>query len=100
MADRHARNPITYRPPADTYGWLEDVAEREGRPVRAVVGDAVARARMISEADLAALDREVTRRMQDLFTARTERRDDAEEQKLADAAIEAYRYAIGRWRPA
>lgn len=97
--DRHKRDPITYRPPGDTHGWLEDIAEREGRGVRAVVGEAVERARFISESDLAALDREVTRRTMALFTARTEGRDSSAEQASADAAIEAYRHAIGRWQP-
>ena len=98
MADRHSRNPITYRPPSDTYGWLEDIAVREGRPVRAVVGEAVERARMISEADLGAFDREVNRRTLAYFTARRHG-EAAGELAALDAAIEAYRRAIGMWQP-
>ncbi len=97
--DRHRRNPIAFRPRQDTAGWLDDIAAREGRPVRAVIGEAVERARMISEADLAAFDREVTRCMAAFFQARSEGRDGREESAAFDAADAAYRHAIGGWEP-
>lgn len=99
MADRHSRNPITYRPPSDTAGWLEDIAEREGRPVRRVVGDAVERARRIDEAGLAAFDREQDRRFMAWHAAMARGEDGAEELTALYAAMEAYRAAITRWRP-
>jgi hypothetical protein len=96
--DRHHRNPITYRPKTETAAWLDDIAEREGRPVRAVVGEAVERARMISEADLGAFDREVDRRTTAYFAARREG-EAPEELAALNAAIEAYRFAISQWQP-
>jgi hypothetical protein len=99
MADRHARNPITYRPPSDTAGWLEGIAEREGRPVRKVVGDAVERARRIDEAGLAAFDREQDRRFLAWHSARARGEDGAEELAALDAAIRAYQAAIRKWQP-
>jgi hypothetical protein len=99
VADRHDRNPITYRPPSDTRGWLEDIAEREGRPVRRVVGDAVERARRIDEAGLAALDREQDRRFMAWHAAMAKGEDGAEELAALDAAIEAYKAAIRKWQP-
>jgi len=98
-ADRHRRDPITYRPPSDTAGWLDDIAAREGRPVRRVVGDAVERARRIDEAGLAAFDREQDRRFMALHAARARGEDGAAELAALDAAIEAYRMAIRRWHP-
>lgn len=99
MSDRHEHNPITYRPARDTRGWLDDIAAREGRPVRAVIGEAVERARVVDEAGLAAFDREVTRRMAEFFRARAEGRDGAEEAAAFDAADAAYRHAIRQWQP-
>jgi hypothetical protein len=98
-ADRHRRDPITYRPPADTAGWLDDIAAREGRPVRRVVGDAVERARRIDEAGLAAFDREQDRRFMAWHTARAGGEDGAEELAALDAAIRAYHAAIREWQP-
>ena len=98
-ADRHRRDPITYRPPADTFGWLEDIAAREGRPVRKVVGDAVERARRIDEAGLAAFDREQDRRFMAWHAARARGEDGTEQLVALDAAIEAYRAAIRKWYP-
>ena len=97
--DRHRRDPITYRPKEDTWGWLDDIAEREGRPVRAVIADAVQRERLISEAGLAAFDRECTRRLMAFFDARTHGRDGAEESRALMAAESAYRRAIAEWEP-
>jgi hypothetical protein len=99
MADRHVRNPITYRPPSDTAGWLEDIAEREGRPVRKVVGDAVERARRVDEAGLAAFDREQDRRFTAWHAAMAAGEDGGQELAALDAAMEAYQAAIRRWRP-
>jgi hypothetical protein len=99
MADRHDKDPITYRPPKDTRGWLEDIAAREGRPVRTIVRDAVERERVISEAGLAAFDRECTRRLAAFFDARSKGRDGAEESRALMAAEAAYRRAIAEWEP-
>jgi hypothetical protein len=99
MADRHGRDPITYRPRSDTHGWLEDIAEREGLPVRRVVGDAVERARRIDEAGLAAFDREQDRRFMAWHAAKARGEDGAQEMAALDAAIEAYRAAIRKWHP-
>lgn len=99
MADRHNRSPITYRPPSDTAGWLEDIAERENRPVRRVVGDAVERARRIDEAGLAAFDREQDRRFGAWHDAMARGEDGKQELAALDAAMEAYRAAIGKWHP-
>jgi hypothetical protein len=98
-ADRHRRDPITYRPPADTYGWLEEIAGREGRPVRAVVGSAVEQVRRIDEAGLGAFAREQDRRMMAWLDARNRGDDGAEELAGLNAAMEAYRHAIGSWQP-
>jgi hypothetical protein len=98
MTDRHARNPITYRPPRQTAAWLDDIAEREGRPVRSVVGEAVERARVISEADLGAFDREVNRRTLAYFAARRSG-EAAGELAALNAAITAYQVAISQWQP-
>jgi hypothetical protein len=99
MADRHDRNPITYRPPSDTAGWLDDIAAREGRPVRRVVGDAVERMRRVDEAGLAAFDREQDRRFTAWHAARASGEDGAEELAALEAAIEAYKTAIRKWQP-
>jgi hypothetical protein len=98
-ADRHRRDPITYRPPSDTAGWLDDIAAREGRPVRRVVGDAVERARRIDEAGLAAFDREQDRRFMVWHAARATGGGGAEELAALEAAIDAYRTAIRKWHP-
>ncbi len=99
MGDRHARNPITYRPPSDTAGWLDDIAEREGRPVRAVVGDAVERARAIDEAGLSAFSREQDRRFMEWHRARGQGESGEAELEALNAAIEAYRQALAAWKP-
>lgn len=99
MPDRHRRHPITYRPKEDTAGWLDDIAAAENRPVRAIVGEAVERARRISEADLAAFDRLADRRMMALFSARQRGEDAAEELAAFDAADAAYKTAIRKWVP-
>lgn len=98
-ADRHKEHPITYRPPSDTRGWLDDIAEREGRPVRAVVGEAVERQRRVDEAGLAAFDREQDRRMAAWLAARHRGEDGKEELAALNAAMEAYRHAVRRWKP-
>lgn len=97
--DRHKKTPMGYRPPNDTRGWLEDIAAREGRSQHSIVSEAVERARMISEADLAAFDREVTRCMMAIFTARNAGRDTTAEQAAFDAACAAYQHAISQWQP-
>lgn len=94
MADRHSRNPITYRPPNDTAGWLDDIAEREGRPVRAVVGEQVERARAIDEAGLSAFAREQDRRFMAWHRARGRGEDGAAELEALNAAMDAYQQAI------
>jgi hypothetical protein len=40
--DRHAQNPISIRPPKDDRAWLEAYARDTGRPVRAVIVEALA----------------------------------------------------------
>jgi hypothetical protein len=42
MPDRHAQNPISIRPPRDDRAWLESYARQTGRPVRAVIVEALA----------------------------------------------------------
>jgi hypothetical protein len=97
--DRHSRDPITYRPPKDTAGWLDDIARREGRPVRRVVGDAVERARRVDEAGLAAFDREQDRRFTAWHAAMARGEDGAEELAALNAAMDAYQSAIRKWHP-
>jgi hypothetical protein len=50
MTDRHAQNPISIRPPKDDRAWLEAHAKQTGRPVRAIIVDAIARERGRQEA--------------------------------------------------
>ena len=99
MSSQHKHDPISIRPPDDTYGWLDDIAEREGRPVRRIIGDALERARRIDEAGLASFDREQDRRFIAWHAARGRGEDGAEELAALNAAIEAYRTAIGQWHP-
>ncbi len=42
MPDRHAQNPISIRPPKDDRAWLEAYARQAGRPVRAIIVEALA----------------------------------------------------------
>lgn len=97
--DRHARDPITYRPAADTWGWLDDIAAREGRPVRAIIGEAVEQARRIDEAGLAAFAREQDRCFMAWHAARRRGEDGDAELTALNAAMDAYRQAITRWEP-
>jgi hypothetical protein len=50
VPDRHAQTPISIRPPKDDRAWLEAHAEQTGRPVRAIIVDAIARERARQEA--------------------------------------------------
>lgn len=45
MPDRHAQTPISIRPPKDDRAWLEAYARETGRPVRAILVEALARYR-------------------------------------------------------
>jgi hypothetical protein len=49
MTDRHAQNPISIRPPRDDRAWLESYARQAGRPVRAIIVEAIARERARQE---------------------------------------------------
>ena len=40
--DRHARNPISFRPAADLYDWLERHAKETAKPVRRILSEALA----------------------------------------------------------
>jgi len=42
MPDRHKRHPITLRLPEGDRAWLEEHARETGRPVRAILADALA----------------------------------------------------------
>ena len=42
MPDRHAQTPISIRPPKDDRAWLESYAKQTGRPVRAILVEALA----------------------------------------------------------
>jgi len=50
MTDRHAQAPISIRPPRDDRAWLEAHARQTGRPVRAIIVEALARERARQEA--------------------------------------------------
>ena len=50
MPDRHAQAPISIRPPKDDRAWLESYAKKTGRPVRAILVEALARERARQEA--------------------------------------------------
>lgn len=41
MADRHKTPTITFRPPADLWTWLTELARITGRPVGAIVVSAL-----------------------------------------------------------
>lgn len=41
MSDRHKTPPLSFRPPADIRAWLTEIAETTGRPVGAIVIDAL-----------------------------------------------------------
>ena len=53
--DRHAQTPISIRPPKDDRAWLEAYARQAGRPVRAILVEALARERARQEAGTMAL---------------------------------------------
>lgn len=55
MPDRHAQSPISIRPPKDDRAWLEAHARQTGRPVRAIIVDALARERARQEAGIMTL---------------------------------------------
>jgi hypothetical protein len=55
MPDRHAQAPISIRPPKDDRAWLESYAKQAGRPVRAIIVEALARERARQEAGTMAL---------------------------------------------
>ena len=40
--DRHTRNPISFRPAADLYDWLERHVKETGKPVRRILAEALA----------------------------------------------------------
>jgi len=67
MADRHAQSPISIRPPRDDRAWLEAYAEQTGRPVRAILVEALARERARQEA--ADADRSLAARARTLRAA-------------------------------
>jgi hypothetical protein len=41
MVDRHKHHPIRFRPPETDRAWLQDLAERTGRPVNAILTEAL-----------------------------------------------------------
>jgi hypothetical protein len=49
MPDRHKQKPISIRPSADLRAWLETYAERNQRPIRAVIIEALAAYRESTE---------------------------------------------------
>jgi hypothetical protein len=49
VPDRHKRKPISFRPPEEDHAWLLKHAEATGRPVRAVLADALAEYREHAE---------------------------------------------------
>lgn len=66
MPDRHAQTPISIRPPKDDRAWLEAYAKQAGRPVRAIIVEAIARERARQETgtmDIAARAREAGARL-------------------------------------
>jgi hypothetical protein len=72
MPDRHAQNPISIRPPKDDRAWLESYARQVGRPVRAVIVEAIARERARQEAgtmDITDADRRLVTRSRELADA-------------------------------
>jgi hypothetical protein len=72
MPDRHAQAPISIRPPRDDRAWLESYAKRTGRPVRAIIVEALARERARQEAGTMALtdaDRRLAARARTLAAA-------------------------------
>jgi hypothetical protein len=40
--DRHKQNPISFRPPGADRDWLEQHAEKTGKPVRRILAEALA----------------------------------------------------------
>lgn len=49
VGDRHKRNPISFRPAADLYDWLERHAEQTAKPVRRILAEALAEYRQKHE---------------------------------------------------
>lgn len=49
--DRHARNPISFRPAADLYDWLERHAKETAKPVRRILAEALAEYRKKHDPD-------------------------------------------------
>ena len=96
--DRHARNPITFRPSPDLRDRLDAIAEKEGRPVRAVIRDAVEREVIIRESDLAALDREQTRAMMAFYGAKAGEEADRAHRYFQEVTA-AYLDAVAACRP-
>jgi hypothetical protein len=51
MADRHKHTPIRFRPPEADRLWLLEYADATGRPVNAVLAEALAEYRKRREVD-------------------------------------------------
>ena len=51
MADRHKHTPVRFRPPEADRLWLLEYADKTGRPVNAVLAEALAEYRKRREAD-------------------------------------------------
>lgn len=51
MSDRHKHAPIRFRPPEADRLWLLEYADTTGRPVNAVLAEALAEYRKRREAD-------------------------------------------------
>jgi hypothetical protein len=49
MPSRHKANPFTFRPPEDDRAWLYEHAASTGRPVGAVLAEALAAYRAAQE---------------------------------------------------
>jgi hypothetical protein len=41
VIDRHRRDPISFRPAAADFDWLERHAEKTGKPVRRILAEAL-----------------------------------------------------------
>ena len=49
MPNKHLRNPIPFRPPAEARAWLEAQAETTGQPVNAILTEALTVYRAFAE---------------------------------------------------
>ena len=49
MIDRHKRQPISFRPAADDYDWLERHAEETGKPIRRILAEALSEYRRVHD---------------------------------------------------